>query len=224
VESDLLMSKHHFSVSFDGARCDLTDLNSTNGTTVNGKSISSVRLTDGDIVRAGSTEFTVRFIGETPAMMMAPEAGAGDESGVEAQLADQDEGRVGLGGTNRQVGAAPIDASDWVGPRVVTLRIKSDSMSPERAGVLSRSLAWLRSGQCISVGNCGFVADWRIPDDIEIASQHFRLEFDGQVCILQSLDSEKETLVNGQAADRRVLKDGDIVTAGHTNFVVEFSW
>jgi hypothetical protein len=72
---DTYMSGVHFSVGYDGKACRLTDLNSSNGTSVNGHAVQSAVLDDGDMVVAGETTFSVRFGAEAavaPSAVAAP--------------------------------------------------------------------------------------------------------------------------------------------------------
>lgn len=67
---DTHMSGAHFVVECDEKRCVLRDLNSSNGTLVNGAKVSSALLIPGDIVVAGETTFFVAAAmdnAETPA-------------------------------------------------------------------------------------------------------------------------------------------------------------
>jgi pSer/pThr/pTyr-binding forkhead associated (FHA) protein len=70
---DTYMSGVHFSVEYDGKACRLTDLNSSNGTSVNGQAVQSAVLGDGNTIVAGGTTFLVRFGPEGAA---APRAAA----------------------------------------------------------------------------------------------------------------------------------------------------
>ena len=58
---DTGVSRQHADVRFDGREAMLTDLGSTNGTTVNGGPIQDWQLADGDVIRVGHSEITVRF-------------------------------------------------------------------------------------------------------------------------------------------------------------------
>ena len=58
---DTGVSRQHADVKFDGREAILTDLGSTNGTTVNGGPIQDWQLADGDVIRVGHSEITVRF-------------------------------------------------------------------------------------------------------------------------------------------------------------------
>lgn len=58
---DTGVSRRHVEVRWDGHVALLTDLNSTNGTTVNDVPVSSWELADGDRIRIGHSDITVHF-------------------------------------------------------------------------------------------------------------------------------------------------------------------
>lgn len=57
---DTGVSRRHLEVRFDGHAALLSDLNSTNGTTVNNAPVTEWQLADGDIIRLGHSEIIVR--------------------------------------------------------------------------------------------------------------------------------------------------------------------
>ena len=58
---DPQMSSRHLSIQLSNDRCVVHDLNSTNGTTLNGKRVSSASVTHGDVLRCGTTELIFDF-------------------------------------------------------------------------------------------------------------------------------------------------------------------
>ncbi len=58
---DPRMSRHHFCLVCTESEWQLQDLNSLNGTFVNGHSVQQENLRQGDIVMAGDTKFQVSF-------------------------------------------------------------------------------------------------------------------------------------------------------------------
>ena len=58
---DKKMSREHFSIKCCEDRAVVRDLNSTNGTFVNGISVSQTQVYDGDQIVAGTTTFTIRL-------------------------------------------------------------------------------------------------------------------------------------------------------------------
>jgi hypothetical protein len=61
VPHDAHMSGLHFAVRCEQADCTLEDLRSTNGTLVNGQPVKQAALQDGDMLRAGRTQFRVQI-------------------------------------------------------------------------------------------------------------------------------------------------------------------
>ena len=59
--ADTSVSRRHVDVYFDGHTAVLHDLGSTNGTTVNGSSVQTWQLADGDVIHIGHS--TVVFSG-----------------------------------------------------------------------------------------------------------------------------------------------------------------
>ena len=57
---DTGVSRRHFEISWDGHQATLTDLGSTNGTTVNGNPVQSWQLNDGDVIRVGHSSLVLR--------------------------------------------------------------------------------------------------------------------------------------------------------------------
>jgi len=58
---DTGVSRRHVEIRWDGHSAMLADLNSTNGTTVNDVQVSNWELADGDRIRIGHSDITVRF-------------------------------------------------------------------------------------------------------------------------------------------------------------------
>ena len=57
---DTGVSRRHFEIGWDGHQATLTDLGSTNGTTVNGNPVQSCPLNDGDVIRVGHSSLVFR--------------------------------------------------------------------------------------------------------------------------------------------------------------------
>ena len=57
---DTGVSRRHLEIAWDGQTATLTDLGSTNGTTVNGSPVQSWHLTDGDVIRVGHSSLVYR--------------------------------------------------------------------------------------------------------------------------------------------------------------------
>ena len=73
VEHDPLMSDRHFLIRTDQRACYLEDLNSDNGTSVNGQPVlRRIVLADHDKISAGSTTFMMHLIGADKTVKYAP--------------------------------------------------------------------------------------------------------------------------------------------------------
>lgn len=59
---DTGVSRRHIEIRWDGQVAMLSDLGSTNGTTVNGAPVQDWQLADGDVIRAGHSEILVRIV------------------------------------------------------------------------------------------------------------------------------------------------------------------
>jgi hypothetical protein len=57
---DTGVSRRHLEISWDGHSATLTDLGSTNGTTVNGNPVQTWQLNDGDVIRVGHSSLVFR--------------------------------------------------------------------------------------------------------------------------------------------------------------------
>ncbi len=61
VVADKMMSREHFSITCRADRVVLRDLDSTNGTRLNGHVVKEASIYDGDEITAGATTFTVHL-------------------------------------------------------------------------------------------------------------------------------------------------------------------
>lgn len=64
MPEDAALSRDHFLIEIDPPRCEIRDLNSTNGTYVNEARVERARLHSGDRIAAGQSVFVVRVEGE----------------------------------------------------------------------------------------------------------------------------------------------------------------
>lgn len=66
VPHDEEMSGLHFELTWDGSRCELSDLASARGTVLNGERVASGEVSHGDWIQAGETTFSIYFEGCFP--------------------------------------------------------------------------------------------------------------------------------------------------------------
>jgi serine/threonine-protein kinase len=98
---DRHLSRIHFLIEANPPRCLLTDMNSRNGTRVNGARVTTAELRDGDIIRAGRTLLRVTIQGApAPATVpCAPPAAAGGDDEAPPHIPGYTwDGRLGAGG------------------------------------------------------------------------------------------------------------------------------
>jgi serine/threonine-protein kinase len=101
---DGYLSRIHFLIEANPPRCVLTDMNSHNGTRVNGARVRTAELHDGDVVRAGRTLMRVTIEGAAPVAPCetvpgAPPGPAGGDDEAPPPIPGYTwEGRLGGGG------------------------------------------------------------------------------------------------------------------------------
>lgn len=84
---DPYFSRFHFLIEANPPCCRLMDLDSTNGTRVNGAAIASVELRDGDLIQGGGTAMKVSLQGDWRGVAPAPvETSASSLAGTHAVL------------------------------------------------------------------------------------------------------------------------------------------
>ena len=78
LPEDSALSRDHFLIEINPPRCELRDLNSTNGTFVNGRRVERARLQSEDRISAGQSVFAVRVEGLPPVQVaeLTPAPGA----------------------------------------------------------------------------------------------------------------------------------------------------
>jgi serine/threonine-protein kinase len=77
MPEDLALSRDHFLIEINPPRCEVRDLNSTNGTFVNDARVERARLRSGDRIAAGQSVFLVRVEGASSAVVPPGAAPAG---------------------------------------------------------------------------------------------------------------------------------------------------
>lgn len=82
LEADEQISSLHVQLQCEGNRCLLRDMNSSNGTWVNGERVMKRELLDADLIRIGQTTMRVHLAGPANGSPCAPRARATDERGA----------------------------------------------------------------------------------------------------------------------------------------------
>ena len=91
LPEDKTLSRAHFELVYDGHACLLRDLNSSNGTSLNGAEIIETPLKDGDQITAGQTRFSIHIQSEPVlpapyAPMVPPDGLAPDPDFIQNRL------------------------------------------------------------------------------------------------------------------------------------------
>ena len=63
---DTGVSRRHLEITWNGQHATLSDLGSTNGTTVNGNPVQTWQLVDGDVIRIGHSTLVFRTQADGP--------------------------------------------------------------------------------------------------------------------------------------------------------------
>ena len=80
----------------------------------------------------------------------------------------------------------------------------------------------LRKDQVLTVGRTEW-SDVSIESDAQISARHFTVEHNGEVVVLNDLQSTNGVRINGEDVQQAHLQDGDQISAGLTTFVVHIS-
>lgn len=198
IESDGQLSKRHARIELDAdGQFTLYDLDSTNGTKVNGKRIDNRSLHDGDEIIVGTTRI----------LFQRSQAGEGAQS-EEASQPSSARSQGTFGGA----AAAPLHDGGSSSPPKRQLRLRAsrlilmdDDQEVDDYLLASETL----------IGR-GVTNDIVLPDRT-IATRHARILYDGEYYQLEVLSDESPTERNGAPVPRGktvALQDGDKLTLG----------
>lgn len=206
------MSFHHARIIFDDGHYHLEDLNSTNGTFVNGKRITKVPLRGGDQIEVGN--HTIQFLvpppgGEAGAAPDAPAAPVGPEvESIESTMMLDTRRRREL--QEKAAGKAPGAAAPEAKKLVGKLTVLNGKTSAKE---------YLLTAQTSMIGKAATSAikltGWFAPQMAGIILKR------GDVYTI-SPAGKKPLLVNNRPVPtRHDLKEGDVISAGGVEFRFE---
>lgn len=243
ISDDRAMSGLHFALLCDKSRCRIRDLNSTNGTFVNGIRINLVELHDRDTIRAGNSEFQVRFEGQITTTVVDPlmypeiqrlrekdaqKAAENEPFAPAAQVVDPaslestEEYGTEIEELAKQISAeeesepAAEDDSDDA-PRSDSVRIHRLNVTFEDSS--GKRQVWLIPGQTVIIGR-NQMADVTVVGDASISGVHFGLDCEEKRCRLRDLQSQNGTRLNDVSVPYATIYTGDTFIAGKTEFHV----
>lgn len=201
VPDDIGVSGRHFALECHPRHCRLRDLQSTNGTFVNGERVAEAFLKHGDEILAGQTRFEITIVEVTA-----------------APSASDDDPPLSVPKTRRNPGSAPKLANPLASPPL-----------PANAGacVIIEVIAGPSVGRrhVLSAGGVALIgrASWAevcVSGDADLSGRHLSILFQDNECRLRDLQSTNGTRVNGADVREAVLKHGDQIEAGRSAFRV----
>jgi pSer/pThr/pTyr-binding forkhead associated (FHA) protein len=216
LEADVQISSLHVQLQCEGNTCLLRDMNSSNGTWVNGERVSKRELHDADLIRIGQTTLRVRLSGSANGSPSAPRAQAADAPAARETR-------------SQRVAETTTD------PAPSTLTPATQPPRESRPGARSRPsirlhvqsaagrerTAWIRPGEQLTVGRSES-SDIMLPNDLQLSPVHFAVAFDGVRCELRAVDHAESVAVNGVSLQAAQLHDGDEIRAGQSCFRVTY--
>jgi pSer/pThr/pTyr-binding forkhead associated (FHA) protein len=237
---DREMSSRHFAVSCGAGGCAIQDLNSTNGTYVNGVRVVDALPENGAEIRAGRTLFRVTVEGAAPTGTTTPNQvppDASSESNAEPAAvpnigpdAIQNESEPPQYDDAKRVADSQNELNESVPPVVPTTAVDVNAgmdvglvLIHVLNGPQTGRAHILRVGQSQTFGATQ-TADIAIPGDPYLSGQHFELLHNGDHCQIRDLKSTSGVWLNDVRVRRARLRSGDVILAGRTRFQVELEW
>ncbi len=241
IENDKALSGLHFAIWCDKSVCRIRDLNSTNGTFVNGIRVNLVELFDRDTISAGGSEFSIRFEGQIQTTvvdpLVYPEVARLRQKDAAKKPAAKAAFAVPLAPVPSPAAlpaaAVPLDATDPLPEDVVAIAKDAPQAAPpadkapeciHRLSVTFQDATgqreiWLMPGQTIIVGR-NQMSDVTVTGDPAISGVHFALDCEAERCRLRDLHSQNGVRLNGVAVPYATIYKGDRFVAGKTQFSV----
>ncbi|MFT5496299.1 MAG: pSer/pThr/pTyr-binding forkhead associated (FHA) protein [Kiritimatiellia bacterium] len=195
IENDGELSRLHFSIIPEGDGFKVKDLNSANGTDLNGKPVQLAPLIDGDKIAAGVSHFNVEIEG----LLEGPQIALDQTAVFERPELPPTGGRKPLGD------AAEVDPAT----RAVILVVIS--------GPHKGSQYVIDRGHAAVVGRAP-EANIHLEMDDELSKVHFSIAFKHDRIKLKDLGSANGTLVNKRLVKNVHLRNGDFIEAGASKF------
>lgn len=206
LDWDLSTSSKHFKIEKNGEHFVLHDLGSTNGTFVNGMSVTSSQLNHLDKILAGSTLFEVNVAGLS-------DSSTGSNSNFDPFS------MVKAAPKKR----APIPDSELlekprgtVSPDVILRQVRLRIASSHEKG----TVYWLGPGQTLVFGRTD-KSDCCLAFDRNLSSRHFSVTCHLGHCEIEDLESRTGSVLNDRNITKERLFNGDRLRVGSTEFLIE---
>jgi pSer/pThr/pTyr-binding forkhead associated (FHA) protein len=190
-----LASRKHVEITFDEGQFWVQDLQSTNGTRLNGDKLTQrTRLKDGDEITVGST--SLRFLSDVV------RAGSEGEDDLTRPAGGQLPAPPGA--------AAPAPQEEETGPLRVKVKI---SGGPLDGGVFKNWPNPLTIGRGLE-NNV-------VLQDNAVSTRHARIVREGEGYFIEDLDSANGTFLNGVKVRRQQLVNGNKIKVGVSTLLFE---
>mgnify|MGYP002623058951 CR=1 FL=1 len=222
VTGDAMISSRHFELSCVADACTIRDLNSRNGTFVNGERVEFAVLQEGDIVRAGQSSFVVHLevFGKAspPAAADTPPPVATETHFLPLREtptpADSDAAQHEQLANQMRDSIPATEPCTYDSVQMACLELLSVNQSARKM--------WVRPGTKISVGRSS-ANDYAIPSDARLSERHFDFTCAASGCTIRDLNSTNGTWVNSRKVteDTSPVHDGDEIRAGESSFRVQ---
>ncbi|MCE5199435.1 MAG: FHA domain-containing protein [Armatimonadota bacterium] len=244
VFTDADISERHVAISVAGKRYFVEDLNSAQGTTVDGRQITTKEpLHDGDIIIMGKTRFLFRDKASAPKYVQnnyEPQASSVQIPTSQHICPFCGAIKDAAGNCDCSVGAAPpaaptampvsqqptiqqqapINFGELYSHSDATQPMPSPSAGGARLSAVSGPYAGKTFALKPGTTELGRDAskDIGLPDDKTVSRSHARVVQEGAGYVLYDNGSTNGTMVNGAKITRHELKTGDTVQVGNTQF------
>ncbi|PQO47085.1 FHA domain-containing protein [Blastopirellula marina] len=235
IQDDLAMSGLHLAVICDKGCCRVRDLDSTNGTFVNGIRVNLVDLHDKDTIHAGNTELQVRLEGELNSTIIDPlvypeiqqlrknfnpqvekvDVALEQKPSPERQRSAELDATASLS----KLEIPPDSSADTGTDRSAQPDQKVHRLNITFEDATGKRQIWLTPGQTVIVGR-NQLTDVAVIGDASISGIHFGLDCEDSACRLRDLQSQNGVWLNGVSVPHATIYSGDKFLAGKTEFQV----
>jgi pSer/pThr/pTyr-binding forkhead associated (FHA) protein len=229
VPCDGMMSRRHFRLTATAGGATVQDLDSTNGTFLNGQRVAEADLRDGDRVRAGNTTFVVRISVAEPPVRDRSDGAAAAAVPIPPATPLRKRTIEAVPQTSFRDPAAPLPVQVPVREEVPPGPDSSSVDAPLRSVILElvstdapRRRWQLKAQQTATVGSDAH-ADFTVEGDRTMASVHFEVVTDARTVAIRDRQSATGTYVNGHPVRSAILYHGDRIRAGQTELLVSIA-
>ena len=235
IPDDVAMSGLHLAVICDKGCCRVRDLESTNGTFVNGIRVNLVDLHDKDTIHVGNSEIQVRLEGELNSTIIDPlvypevqqlrknfnPKAEKVDIGAPAKPLQESQQPAALDAT---ASISEVNISPGISAATGVARSAQPEQKVRRLNVAfedatGKRQIWLVPGQTVIVGR-NQLTDVAVIGDASISGLHFGLDCEESSCRLRDLQSQNGVWLNGVRVPHATIYSGDKFLAGKTEFQV----